>query len=70
MMFLAEQGIGKQEWKKYRDKNLGCHDFQIDLVISLPNYGIGLDWDRVSGKRPSHMGTGAFKPYEYKKCFF
>ncbi len=37
MIFLAEQDIGKQEWKKYRDKNQGRHDFQIDLGISLLN---------------------------------
>ena len=37
VIFLAEQGIGigKPEWKKYRDKNQGQHDFQIDLGISL-----------------------------------
>jgi hypothetical protein len=68
--FLAEQGIGKPEWKKCRGKNQGRHDFQIDLGISLLNYGIGLDWDGVLGKRPSYMRTGAFKPCECKKCFF
>ncbi len=68
--FLAEQGIGKPEWKKYRDKNQGCHDSQIDLGISLLNCSIGLDWDGVSGERPSYMRTGAFKPCESKKCFF
>jgi hypothetical protein len=51
--FLAEQGIEKPERKKYREKNEGCHDFQIDLGISLLNYGIGLDWDGVLGKSPS-----------------
>ena len=51
--FLAEQGIGKPEWKNYRDKNEGCHDFQIDLGISLLNYNIGPDWDEVSGERSS-----------------
>jgi hypothetical protein len=68
--FLAEQGIGKPEWKKYRDKYEGRHNFQIDLGISLLNYCIGLDWDGVSGKRPSYMQTGAFKPCDCKKCFF
>jgi hypothetical protein len=68
--FFAEQGIGKPEWKKYRDKNQGRHDFQIDLGISLLNYGIGLDWDGVSGKRPSYIQTGVFKPCDCKKCFF
>ena len=45
--FLAEQGIGKPEWNKNRDKNEDPHNFQIDLGISLFNYGIGLDWDGV-----------------------
>jgi hypothetical protein len=40
------------------------------ITQSLLNYGIGLDWDGVSGKRPSYMRTGAFKPCECKKCFF
>jgi hypothetical protein len=70
LTLFAEQGIGKQEWKKYRDKNEGRHDFQINLGISLLNYGIGLDWDGVSGKRPSYMQTGAFKPCDCKKCYF
>jgi hypothetical protein len=50
MTFLVEQGIGKPEWKKYRDKNDGRHNFQIDLGISVLNYGVGLDWDGVSGQ--------------------
>ena len=70
VVFLAEQGIGKPEWKKYRDKNQGRHDFQIDLGISLLNYGIGLDWDGVSRDKPSYMRKGAFKPCECKMCFF
>jgi hypothetical protein len=70
VVFLAEQGIGKPEWKKYRDKNQGRHDFQIDLGISLLNYGIGLDWDGESRERPSYMRKGAFKPCECKMCFF
>ncbi len=70
MTFLAQQGIRKPEWKKYRDKIQGHHDFQIDLGISLLNYGIGLDWDGVSDEQPSYMQTGAFKPCECKKCFF
>ena len=70
VVFLAEQGIGKPEWKKYRDKNQGRHDFQIDLGISLLNYGIGLDWDGESRDRPSYMRKGAFKPCECNMCFF
>ena len=70
VVFLAEQGIGKPEWNKYRDKNQGRHDFQIDLGISLLNYGICLDWDGESRDRPSYMQKGAFKPCECKMCFF
>jgi hypothetical protein len=68
--FLGEEGIGKPEWKKYKSKNQGCHDFQIDLGIALLNYGIGLEWDEVSGKRPSYMQKGAFKPCDCNKYFF
>ena len=70
MIFLAEQNIGKPDWKKYRDKNQGRHDFQIDLGISLLNYGIALDWDGESRERPSYMQKGTFKPCECKMCFF
>ncbi len=44
--------------------------FEIDLGISLFNYGVGLDWDGVMEERPSFMQTGAFKPCDCKKCFF
>ena len=70
MIFLAEQDIGKPEWKKYRYTNQGRHDFQIDLGISLLNYGIALDWDGESCERPSYMRKGTFKPCECKMCFF
>jgi hypothetical protein len=58
VIFLAKQDIGKPEWKKYMDKNQGQHDFQIDLRISLLNYGIGLDWDGESRGRPSFCVKG------------
>ena len=70
IIFLAKQDIGKPEWKKYRDKNQGRHDFQIDLGISLLNYSIALDWDRESRERPSYMRKGTFKPCGCKMCFF
>ena len=70
VIFLANQGIGKPVWKKYRDKHQGWHDFQIYLRISLLNYGIGLDWDGESRERPSYMQKGAFTPCECKMCFF
>jgi hypothetical protein len=70
MIFLAEQYIGKPEWKKYRDKNQGRHDYQIDIGISLLNYVISLDWDGEPRERPSYMRKGAFKPCECKMCFF
>ncbi len=53
-----------------RDKNQVCHDFQINLGISLMNYDVGLDWDGVPEERPSYMRTGVFKPCDCKKCFF
>jgi len=40
--FLIKSDIGQKEWKWYFDGHSGRHDFQIDLALSLMNYGIGL----------------------------
>ena len=42
---FAKQDIGPEEWKAYLDKNGGRCKFQIDLGMTLINYGIGLEWD-------------------------
>ena len=48
--YLLHLPIGK-EWKKYRSKNSGRHDFQIDLGIAILNYAISLEWDGNSKRR-------------------
>lgn len=68
--FLAMSGIGREEWKKYRSKNGGRHDLQIDLAMSIINYGISLDWDGKSKERPSYMRQAAFVPCDCGACFF
>ena len=37
----------KSEWKKYKNRNNGRHDFQINLAISMINFAIVLEcnWD-------------------------
>jgi hypothetical protein len=48
--FLIKSDIGQKEWKWYLDGHSGCHDFQIDLALSLMNDGIGLQWDGIQWK--------------------
>ena len=43
--YLAAAGIGDPKWNKYRNKNYGRHDFQIDLGMALLNYAISISWD-------------------------
>ena len=54
--------------EKYASKNIGRHDFQIDLGIALLNHGIGLDWD--GDKRPDCIRVGELVPCNCKKCYF
>ena len=60
-------GVARDEWKKYASKNIGCHDFQIDLGIALLNHGIGLDWD--GDERPDYVRVGELVPCNYYKCY-
>jgi hypothetical protein len=66
---LAVAGIGNPEWKKYRSKHNGRHDFQIDLAMALLNYAISLDWDGKSA-RPGWMRQKDFLPCDCTKCYF
>ena len=61
-------GIARDDWKKYASKNIGRHDFQIDLGITLLNHGLGLDWD--GDKRPDYVRVGGFVPCNCNKCNF
>ena len=68
IVYCEQNGIGEPSWEKYKNKNTGCLDFQIDLGIDLLNYGIDLDWDGV--KRPYYMRAEGFVLCNCKKCFF
>ncbi len=68
--FLIKGGVGQEQWKRYLDTHLGCHDFQIDLALSIMNYGIGLQWDGESATRPNFMWQREFVPCDCGKCFF
>lgn len=67
IIYGVKHGVGNDDWKIYTT-NTGRHDFQIDLGISLLNYGIALDW--TGENRPDYMRAGEFIPCGCKKCFF
>ena len=68
LLYCVNFGIARNEWKKYASKNIGRHDFQIDLGIALLNHGIGLDYD--GDKRPDYIRVGELVPCNCKKCYF
>jgi hypothetical protein len=68
--FLIKGGVGQEQWKRYLDTHSGHHDFQIDLALSIMNYGIGLQWDGESATRPNFMRQREFVPCDCGKCFF
>jgi hypothetical protein len=51
-------------------KNSGHHDFQIDLALSLMNYGIGLQWDCELVERPNFNRQDPFVSCDCGKYFF
>ncbi len=68
--FLIKGGVDQEQWKWYLDTHSGRHDFQINLALSIMNYGIGLQWDGESATRPNFMRQIAFVPCDCGKCFF
>ena len=54
--------------EKYASKNIGRHDFQIDLGIALLNQGIRLDWD--GDERPAYVQVGELVPCNCNTCHF
>ncbi len=68
--FLIKGDVGQEQWKRYLDTHSGHHDFQIDLALSIMNYGIGLQWDGESATRPNFLQQTAFVPCDCGKCFF
>ena len=67
---LAQSDIEQKQWKQYLDIHSGRHDFQIDLALSVMNYGIGLQWDGESDERPNFVQQNNFVPCNCNKCFF
>jgi hypothetical protein len=67
---LSKTGMGPTQWKAYESKNIGHHDFQIDLAIDLMKYGIRVEWDGNSKARPSFMPKSSLVPCDCNKCFF
>jgi len=65
--FLINTDIGQEQWKRYLDHHSGRHDFQIDLALSVMNYGIGLQWVGESDKRPNFMRQNHFVPCDRNK---
>ena len=68
-VFSSKVDIGQKQWKPYLDDHSGRHDFQIDLALSVMNYGIGLQWDDESDERPNYMRQDPFVPCDCNKCF-
>jgi hypothetical protein len=68
--FLIKSDIGQKQWKRYLDHHSGRHDFQIDLALSVMNYGISLQWDGESDKIPNFMRQNHFVPCDCNKGFF
>ena len=68
VLYCVNFGIARDEWKKYASKNIGRHDFQIDLGIALLNHGLGLDWD--GDERPDYVRVGELVPCNCNKCYF
>ena len=66
--YLATAGVGNREWKKYKMRKNGRHDFQIDLGLALISFAIKLEWTGV--KRPGWMRQGQFVPCDCKQCYF
>ena len=66
--WLVVKGVGNSKWKTYLSKNEGRRDFQIDLAISLMNYGLALDWDG-GATRPDYVRDNIV-PCDCNVCFF
>jgi hypothetical protein len=62
LCFFNKSEIGQEQWKQYLGDHSGRHNFQIDLALSIMNYGIGFQWDGASAKRPNFMRQDPFVP--------
>jgi hypothetical protein len=63
-------------WNKYRSKENGCYNFQMDLVNDLISEGISMDWSDVdveqddNSMRPNYLWHQDYVPCGCMKCFF
>ena len=62
----------RDEWKKYNSTLDGRYQFQIDLALSLIDYGIRHDWKEPfdESKKPAWMRKDVYLPCDCKQCFF
>ena len=67
VMYCSKLGVCPKDWNRYRSKNNGRHDFQIDLGLAVLNHAIALDWD--GDEWPDYVRTGEFYPCNCKKCY-
>ncbi len=67
--YLANSGIRESKWGRYLKKELGRHDFQINLGMALLNRAIEWDWDGTSQK-PGWMRQSPVLPCNCNQCFF
>ncbi len=70
MCYLVKDDVGQKQWKRYLGTHSGRHDFQINLALSIMNYGVGLHWDGKFTTRLNFMRQMAFVPCDCCKCFF
>ena len=70
--YLIITQSGKEEWAKYRSKHDGRRKFQIDLALSVLEYGIKLEWKEPYNKeeKPKWLRQQNYIPCGCKKCFF
>jgi hypothetical protein len=70
----AEETNSHPEWKRYKGRKNGRHDFQIDLGLALIEMGIKMDWEDPFNEAdkpkwmPQHMNF--YVPCDCGKCFF
>ena len=69
IVFCATSDIRNVEWKGYLGKNEGRRKFQINLALSIMNYGLSLDWDGDPAKRPDYVRGDAFTPCDCGNFF-
>jgi len=70
--YLIVCHVNEDELNKFKNKNDGRRKFQIDLALSVIEYGIKLEWKEPYKKedKPKWMRKQDYIPCGCKKCFF